>query len=104
MREFLIFADEHTQFFVINADVIFYHVTRHLTIQNIILYEIKYHVGVIHRGCIVTLGSEAVIIIPRLHNLNDFINAMVEVAGGGIIRQHLTNLVFGEAHHFIKLG
>ena len=70
MGELFVLANEHTQFFVVNAYVIFYHVFWCLTvIFDIIFDEIKYHIGIVHGGSTIGFLCKTVVVIPWFHKL-----------------------------------
>ena len=81
MGKLLVLADEHTQFLVVNADVALYHVAWCFAIINVVLDEVKHHIGVVHRGFTVAFLREAVVVVPRFHHLYQLVHAVVE--GGG---------------------
>ena len=76
----LVLADEHTQFLVVNADVALYHVAWCFAIINVVLDEVKHHIGVVHRGFTVAFLREAVVVVPRFHHLYQLVHAVVEGA------------------------
>ena len=75
-----VLADEHTQFLVVNADVALYHVAWCFAIINVVLDEVKHHIGVVHRGFTVAFLREAVVVVPRFHHLYQLVHAVVEGA------------------------
>ena len=46
MGKLFVLPDEHTQFFVIDTDIVFYHIPGGFASLNIILDEVEHHVGV----------------------------------------------------------
>ena len=82
MGKLFVLADEHTQLLIVDADVVFYHIFRDITAHDVVLYEIKHHVGVVHRGFTVAFLCEAIVVIPRLHDFYQLVNGVIEGAGG----------------------
>ena len=103
MGKFLVLADEHAQFLVVDADVLFYHVIRSITVQDVVLNEVKHHIGVVHRSSAVAFLREAIVVVPRFHYLYQFVYGVVEGAGSRIVGQHLAHFLFREAHQLVKL-
>ena len=103
MGKLLVLADEHMQFLVVNADVVFYHFKWCFAFANIVLDEVEHHIGIVHRGFTVTFLRKAIVVVPRLHYFYKFVYAMVERAGSRIIGQHLAHFFFGETHHLVKI-
>ena len=104
MRKLLVLADKHTQFFVVDTDIIFYHIPWRLTTHNIVLNKIEYHIRVIHRGITVTFLRKTIVVIPRFHYSYQFIYSMSERTVCRIVSQHFAHFLFSESHHFVKFG
>ena len=79
MGKLLVLSDEHAELVVVHADVLLDHVIRSLAIiTDIIVHEIQYHARVVH-CCLPIRGlGKAIVVIPRLHHLYEFVYAMVE--------------------------
>ena len=102
MGKLLVLADEHAQLFVVDTNVVFYHIEWRFAIVNVVLDEIEHHVGVVHRGFTIAFLREAVVIIPWLHHLYQFVYTMLERTVCGIIGQHLAHFPLCESHHLVK--
>ena len=82
MGKLLVLADEHAQFLVVDADVLFYHFQRCLATHYIIFDEVEHHVRVVHGSFTITFLCEAIVVIPRLHDFYQLVNGVIEGAGG----------------------
>ena len=103
MSKLLVLANQHPEFFVVYAYVAFYHFLWCFATQNIVLDKIENHVGIVQGSFSVAFRCEAVVVIPRLHDIYQLADGMVERTVCGIIRQHLTHLLFREPCHFVEL-
>ena len=100
----LVLADEHTQLLIVNADVLIEHPLGQSTpVAYIFIKERENHVGVVHRCLSVCVFRETVVIVIRLHNLDEFIDGVVELVILTILSKHLAHLFFGEAHHLVEV-
>ena len=80
MGKFLVLANKHTQLLIINADIALYHVAWRFAVVNVVLDEVKHHIGIVHGGFTVTFLREAVVVVPRFHHLHQLVHAVVEGA------------------------
>ena len=103
MSKLLVLANQHPEFFVVYAYVAFYHFLWRFAAQNIVFDKIENHVGIVQGGFSVAFRCEAVVVIPRLHDIYQLADGMVERTVCGIIRQHLTHFLFRESCHFVEL-
>ena len=103
MGKFLVLADKHAQLLVVDADIAFYHVLRCFTAYNVVFDEVEHHIGIVHCGFTVTILRKTVIVVPWFHHFYQFVNGMMERAGGRIISQHFAYFLFRETHHLIEI-
>ena len=103
MGELLVVADEHSHLVIVDADVGLYHgVGDVVLIIYIVANEIEHHHGVVHRGLAIALDGKAIVVVPRLHHLDQLIGGVIERQNAAVIIQHLSHFFFREARHLIE--
>ena len=101
--ELFVVADEHSQLVIVDTDVGLYHgVGDVVLIIYIVANEIEYHHGVVHRGLAIALDGKAIVVVPRLHHLDQLIGGVIERQDAAVIIQHLSHFFFREARHLIE--
>ncbi len=101
--KFFVLTDKHAQLLVVDADVAFYHILRCFTIVvKVVFDKIEHHIRIVHGGFTITSLCKAIVVVPRLHYVQQLVHSVVEVAGGGVIGQHLPYFLFRESYHFVE--
>ena len=103
MPEFLILADEHAQLIVIHTDVLINHpVWNHTSIIYIFIKEREHHIRVVHSGLAVCFLGKAVVVVIGFHDLDEFIDGVMELMMLAVVTEHLAHFGLGESHHLVE--
>ena len=103
--ELLVVADEHPQLVIVDTDVGLHHLLSDLVfVINIVIYEVEHHHRVVHRGLTISLLGEAIVVVPRLHHLDQLIGSVIEWQDAAVIIQHLSHFFLSKSRHLIEVG
>ena len=104
MGELLVVADEHSHLVIVDADVGLHHLLRDLVFaSDVIIYEVEHHYRVVHGGLTISLLGKAIVVVPRLHHLDQLIGGVIERQDAAVIIQHLSHFFLGKSRQFIEV-
>ena len=102
--ELFVVADEHSQLVIVDTDVGLHHLLRDLVIaSDVIIYEVEHHYRVVHGGLTISILCKAIVVVPRLHHLDQLIGGMIKRQNAAVIIQHLSHFFLGKSRHLIEV-
>ena len=97
----LVETDQMAELVVVRADVVVDHLIRGRSQGQVIADEIQYHIRVVHR-LVQTLRRETVVIVPRLHQVDQIVHTILKTCLALVIGQHLPYLSLAKTYDSIK--
>ena len=95
-------ASQHFQFAVVRTDVFVYHLFGSTILLHTMSQIIESHIAIENPVIVQTHPCKAIIIIPRLHFRNHFLNVSFQHIALLIITEHFAYFGFAESHHGIE--